>query len=61
MSSAGWEFGLSHRLLAALEDEVGATLFSRTTRVMTLTEAGATHVMRIEAILAALNEAAERL
>ena len=45
-SRAGRELGLSQpsasRLIAALEEEVGATLFSRTTRAVTLTEAGAT-------------------
>ena len=60
-SSAGRELGLSQpsasRLIAALEDEVGATLFSRTTRAVTLTDAGATYLMRVESILAALDEA----
>ena len=46
LSRAGRELGLSQpsasRLIAALEEEVGATLFSRTTRAVTLTEAGAT-------------------
>lgn len=60
-SRAGRELGLSQpsasRLIAALEEEVGATLFSRTTRAVTLTEAGATYLMRVEAILAALDEA----
>lgn len=60
-SGAGRELGLSQpsasRLIAALEDEVGATLFNRTTRAVTLTEAGATYLMRVEAILAALDEA----
>jgi DNA-binding transcriptional LysR family regulator len=60
-SSAGRELGLSQpsasRLIAALEEEVGATLFSRTTRAMTLTEAGATYLVRVEAILAALDDA----
>jgi DNA-binding transcriptional LysR family regulator len=59
-SSAGRELGLSQpsasRLIAALEEEVGATLFSRTTRAVTLTEA-ATYLMRVEAILAALDDA----
>lgn len=60
-SSAGRELGLSQpsasRLIAALEAEVGATLFSRTTRAVTLTDAGATYITRVEAILAALDEA----
>ena len=45
-SRAGRELGLSRpsasRLIAALEEEVVATLFSRTTRAVTLTEAGVT-------------------
>lgn len=60
-SSAGRELGLSQpsasRLIAALEADVGATLFSRTTRAVTLTDAGATYLMRVEAILASLEEA----
>lgn len=60
-SSAGRELGLSQpsasRLIAALEADVGATFFSRTTRAVTLTEAGATYLTRVEAILAALEEA----
>jgi DNA-binding transcriptional LysR family regulator len=60
-SRAGRELGLSQpsasRLIAALEEKVGATLFSRTTRAVTLTEAGAMYLMRVEAILAALDEA----
>ena len=60
-SGAGRELGLSQpsasRLIAALEEEVGATLFSRTTRAVTLIEAGATYLMRVEAILAALDDA----
>lgn len=60
-SSAGRELGLSQpsasRLIAALEAEVGATFFNRTTRAVTLTEAGATYLTRVEAILAALEEA----
>jgi DNA-binding transcriptional LysR family regulator len=60
-SSAGRELGLSQpsasRLIAALEADVGATLFSRTTRAVTLTDAGAAYLMRVEAILAALDEA----
>jgi DNA-binding transcriptional LysR family regulator len=60
-SSAGRELGLSQpsasRLIAALEAEVGATLFSRTTRAVTLTDTGATYLTRVEAILSALDEA----
>ena len=60
-SSAGRQLGLSQpsasRVIAALEDEVGATFFSRTTRAVTLTEAGTTYLMRVEAILAELDEA----
>lgn len=52
--------GSASGLIAAIEEEVGATLFSRTTRAVTLTEASAKHLMRIETILAALDEAAER-
>jgi DNA-binding transcriptional LysR family regulator len=60
-SSAGRELGLSQpsasRLIAALEADVGTALFSRTTRAVTLTDAGACYLMRVEAILAALEEA----
>jgi DNA-binding transcriptional LysR family regulator len=60
-SRAGRELGLSQpsvsRLIAALEEEVGTTLFSRTTRAVTLTDAGATYLMRVETILAALDDA----
>lgn len=60
-SSAGRELGLSQpsasRLIAALEAEVGATLFSRTTRAVTLTDAGTTYLTRVESILVALDEA----
>src|SRR6201991_2446080 len=60
-STAGRELGISQpsasRLIAALEEEEGATFFNRTTRAVTLTEAGATSLARVEAILAALDEA----
>jgi len=60
-SSAGRELGLSQpsasRLIAALEADVGATLFSRTTRAVTLTDAGTAYLVRVEAILSALDEA----
>ncbi|RTM15364.1 MAG: LysR family transcriptional regulator [Bradyrhizobiaceae bacterium] len=45
------------RIIAALEREMGAALFSRTTRAVTLTEAGADFLARIEPILSALDEA----
>ena len=52
-SSAGRELGLSQpsasRLIAAHEGKIGATLFSHTARAVTLTEAGATYLMRVEA------------
>jgi DNA-binding transcriptional LysR family regulator len=40
-----------------LETEIGAALFTRTTRAVNLTEAGATYLARVEPILAALDEA----
>ncbi len=45
------------RTIANLEREMGATLFVRTTRAVTLTEAGAGFLARIEPILSALDEA----
>jgi len=45
------------RMISVLEREVGAALFTRTTRAVTLTEAGADFLARIEPILAALDEA----
>src|SRR5579859_6598108 len=60
-SAAGRELGLSQpsasRLVATLEREVGAALLTRTTRAVTLTEAGAEYLARVESILAALDEA----
>jgi DNA-binding transcriptional LysR family regulator len=60
-SAAGRELGLSQpsasRLVAELEREVGASLLRRTTRAVTLTEAGAEYLARVESILAALDEA----
>lgn len=60
-SVAGRELGLSQpsasRMIAALEAELGATLFVRTTRAVSLTDAGTAYQMRVEAILAALEEA----
>lgn len=60
-SSAGREMGLSQptvsRIMASLEKKVGAALLTRSTRALTLTEAGADYLARTEAILAALDEA----
>ena len=60
-SRAGRELGLSQpsasRIASELEREVGAALITRTTRGLTLTEAGSDYLARIEPILAALEEA----
>lgn len=60
-SLAGREMGISQptasRIVAALEKKVGVALFTRTTRAVTLTEAGSDYLVRAEAILAALDEA----
>ena len=60
-SRAGRELGLSQpsasRIAAELEREVGAALLTRTTRGVTVTEAGADYLARIEPLLAALEEA----
>ena len=50
-SQAGREFRLSQpsasRIVAALERDIGTTLFTRTTRAVSLTEAGAEYLARI--------------
>ena len=60
-SVAGREMGISQptasRIVAALEKQVGVALFVRTTRAVTLTEAGSDYLSRIESILTALEEA----
>src|SRR3984893_10076577 len=60
-SVAGREMGVSQptasRIVAALEKQVGVPLLVRTTRAVTLTEAGSEYLSRIESILAALEEA----
>lgn len=60
-SIAGRELGISQptasRIVAALEKQVGAALLMRTTRAVTLTEAGTDYLARVEGILAALDEA----
>ena len=60
-SLAARELGLSQpsvsRLIANLEKEVGTSLLTRTTRGVTLTEAGQDYLARIEPILVSLEEA----
>lgn len=60
-SIAGREMGISQptasRVIAALEKKVGAALLTRTTRGVTLTEAGSDYLVRAEANLAAIDEA----
>ncbi len=45
------------RLIAALETRLGFPLFSRTTRIVTLTEAGRVYLERVEPLLLAMEEA----
>ena len=60
-SAAGRELGVPQstvsRTIANLEREIGASLLVRTTRAVTVTEAGADFLARIEPILADLEEA----
>jgi DNA-binding transcriptional LysR family regulator len=60
-SAAGRELNMpqstASRTIATLEREIGAALFVRTTRAVTLTDAGSEFLERIEAILAELDEA----
>lgn len=60
-SQAARELGLSQssvsRIVAELERDLGVSLLARTTRAVTLTEAGADYLTRVEAILDALDEA----
>lgn len=60
-SAAGRELNVPQptvsRVIALLEREIGASLLVRTTRAVTLTEAGNEFLSRIEPILAALEEA----
>ena len=60
-SRAARELGISQpsasRTVAVLEKEIGVTLFTRSTRAVSLTEAGADYLTRVEAALAALDEA----
>ncbi|WP_395680394.1 LysR substrate-binding domain-containing protein [Inquilinus sp.] len=45
------------RIIASLEATLGATLFLRTTRAVTLTETGADYLARVRPVLEALDEA----
>ena len=60
-SAAARESGMSQpqvsRIIADLENELGARLLTRSTRAVVLTEAGAGFLARIEPILLALEEA----
>jgi DNA-binding transcriptional LysR family regulator len=60
-SRAGRELRLSQpsvsRIVAQLEKEIGASLLVRSTHALTLTEAGADYLARIEPLLSALEEA----
>jgi DNA-binding transcriptional LysR family regulator len=60
-SAAARKMGMAQptasRIVAALEKQVGVALLTRSTRAVTLTEAGAEYLARSEATLAALDEA----
>ena len=45
------------RIVAALEREIGASLLTRTTRAVVLTDAGRDYLLRIDGVLDALDEA----
>src|ERR1700753_838088 len=47
------------RIIALLEEQLGAVLFSRSTRALTLTDAGKTYLARVQPILTSLEEADE--
>ena len=61
MSAAGRELGLSPAVVSKrikhLEERLGTRLFQRTTRQLSLTEAGQGFLIRIEAILAGIEDA----
>lgn len=60
-SAAGRELKIPQptvsRLIATLEKDIGAALLTRTTRAVTLTEAGADFLARVEPVLDALDDA----
>lgn len=49
------------RVVAAIERELGERLFQRTTRKLTLTEAGALYLARMEPLIAQMEEATEEV
>lgn len=53
----GWSKSAVSKQVAALEERLGAKLFHRTTRALSLTEAGAAFLERARSILAELGEA----
>jgi DNA-binding transcriptional LysR family regulator len=53
----GWSKSAVSKQVAALEERLGATLLHRTTRAMSLTEAGTAFLARARALLAELAEA----
>ncbi len=65
LSAAGRELGLSppvvSKRIQRLEERLGARLFQRTTRKVTLTEAGQGFYERVVAILASIEEAENQL
>ena len=60
MSGAGRQFGLSpasvSRQITALEDDLGVRLLNRTSRRLSLTEAGRAYLLRAERLLQDLEE-----
>jgi DNA-binding transcriptional LysR family regulator len=60
-SAAGRELDIpqstASRTIATLEREIGVALFVRTTRAVTLSDAGSDYLARIESVLAELDEA----
>ena len=65
MSGAGKRFGLSpasvSRQISALEDDLGVRLLNRTSRKMSLTEAGQIYFLRAERLLQDLNEMSDEV
>jgi DNA-binding transcriptional LysR family regulator len=61
VSRAAEQLGISQpsasRLLSALERELGASLLTRSTRALSLTQAGAEYLLKVEPLIAALETA----